>query len=96
MAVSKLSPLSHATNSPVFSHRHTHYVFPHVNRYYADRGPFIKAAQISGMSSSHKKLYSGFSGVASFKNHSEENTVSEASKTSFLKFVKPEEVAKSE
>lgn len=96
MAASNLSPLSHATNSPVFSHRQTHYVFPHVNRYYADQGPFIKAAQISGMSSSHKKLNSGFSGVASFKNHSEEKTVSEASKTSFLKFVKPEEVAKSE
>lgn len=95
MAASNLSPLSHATNSPVFSHRQTH-VFPHVNRYYADQGPFIKAAQISGMSSSHKKLNSGFSGVASFKNHSEENTVSEVSKNSFLKFVKPEEVAKSE
>lgn len=42
---------------------------------------FIKAAQISGMSFSHKKLNSGFSRVAGFKNHSEENTVFEASKT---------------
>lgn len=57
---------------------------------------FIKAAQISGMSFSHKKLNSGFSRVAGFKNHSEENTVFEALKTEFLEFVKLEEVAKSE
>lgn len=38
----------------------------------------------------------GFSRVTGFKTHSQKNTISEASKTSFPKFVKPEEVANSE
>ena len=54
---------------------------------------FKKAAQIRGMSSRRKKLNSGFSRVIGFKNHSERNTIS---KTSFPKFVKPEEVINSE
>lgn len=48
------------------------------------------------MSSSPKKLNSGFSRVTGFKNHGQKNTISEASKTSFPKFVKPEAVANSE
>lgn len=47
--------LSHATKSTVFSQSQTYYVFPHANRHYADQGPFQKAAQIRGISSSCKK-----------------------------------------
>lgn len=48
------------------------------------------------MSCSHKKLNLGFSRVTGFKKHSEKNTISEASKTSSPKFVKPEEAANSD